>query len=154
MGFNTLPFVFVFLPLFLAAFYLVPPLAAACCAWGAWCSTSSACGSGPGAWLRCWVWRFWCICWACGCGPGEPGTAGAGLAALFGCLFFFKYAGLLGLGVTLPLAISFYSFQLAAYLIDVYRAGPGGKKAPAVFHRRAAVSQAAVRPADGPSVPA
>lgn len=32
--------------------------------------------------------------------------------------------------------------------------GPGGKKAPAVFHRRAAVSQAAVRPADGPSVPA
>lgn len=24
MGFNTLPFVFVFLPLFLAAFYLVP----------------------------------------------------------------------------------------------------------------------------------
>ncbi len=24
MGFNTLPFVFVFLPLFLAVFYLVP----------------------------------------------------------------------------------------------------------------------------------
>ena len=56
-----------------------------------------------------------------------------GLAALFGCLFFFKYAGLLGLGVTLPLAISFYSFQLAAYLIDVYRGRVPAERKPLLF---------------------
>ena len=56
-----------------------------------------------------------------------------GLAALFGCLFFFKYAGLLGLGVTLPLAISFYSFQLAAYLIDVYRGRVTAETKPLLF---------------------
>ena len=56
-----------------------------------------------------------------------------GLAALFGCLFFFKYAGLLGLGLTLPLAISFYSFQLAAYLIDVYRGRVTAETKPLLF---------------------
>ena len=88
----------------------------------------------PGAWLRCWVWRFWCICWGCGWRPRESrGLLVLGLAALFGCLFFFKYAGLLGLGVTLPLAISFYSFQLAAYLIDVYRGRVPAERKPCCF---------------------
>lgn len=36
----------------------------------------------------------------------------------FGILFFFKYSGLTG---KLPLGISFYTFQIAAYIIDVYR---------------------------------
>lgn len=36
----------------------------------------------------------------------------------FGCLFFFKYSGLTE---KLPLGISFYTFQIAAYMIDVYR---------------------------------
>lgn len=36
----------------------------------------------------------------------------------FGVLFFFKYSGL---SVRLPLGISFYTFQIAAYIIDVYR---------------------------------
>ncbi|MBO5069059.1 MAG: MBOAT family protein [Roseburia sp.] len=36
----------------------------------------------------------------------------------FGILFFFKYSGL---SATLPLGISFYTFQIAAYMIDVYR---------------------------------
>lgn len=35
----------------------------------------------------------------------------------FGFLFFFKYSGL---SVELPLGISFYTFQIAAYIIDVY----------------------------------
>lgn len=36
----------------------------------------------------------------------------------FGMLFFFKYSGLTD---KLPLGISFYTFQIAAYIIDVYR---------------------------------
>ena len=36
----------------------------------------------------------------------------------FGMLFFFKYSGLT---TKLPLGISFYTFQIAAYVIDVYR---------------------------------
>lgn len=36
----------------------------------------------------------------------------------FGVLFFFKYSGLTD---KLPLGISFYTFQIAAYIIDVYR---------------------------------
>ncbi|GHU69865.1 hypothetical protein AGMMS49992_01240 [Clostridia bacterium] len=50
----------------------------------------------------------------------------ASLMLNFGSLFWFKYAGfLLGfMGVprqTLPLGISFYTFQIQAYVIDVYR---------------------------------
>ncbi len=45
----------------------------------------------------------------------------AGLVLLFGILLLFKYLGLLGVGVALPLGISFYTFQMAAYLIDVTR---------------------------------
>ena len=36
----------------------------------------------------------------------------------FGMLFFFKYSGLT---TKLPLGISFYTFEIAAYVIDVYR---------------------------------
>ena len=36
----------------------------------------------------------------------------------FGLLFFFKYSGM---SEKLPLGISFYTFQIAAYIMDVYR---------------------------------
>lgn len=42
----------------------------------------------------------------------------AALTYDFGVLFFFKYSGL---SKELPLGISFYTFQIAAYIIDVYR---------------------------------
>lgn len=44
----------------------------------------------------------------------------------FGVLFFFKYSGLTE---KLPLGISFYTFQIAAYVIDVYRAKVPAEKA-------------------------
>ena len=135
MGFNTLPFVFVFLPLFLAAFYLVP---------ARWQAGLLCLGSLVFYVIGVWQ-RPWCLAPLLGLAvlvyllglrmrPRESrGLLVLGLAALFGCLFFFKYAGLLGLGVTLPLAISFYSFQLAAYLIDVYRGRVPAERKPLLF---------------------
>ena len=135
MGFNTLPFVFVFLPLFLAAFYLVP---------ARWRAGLLCLGSLVFYVIGVWQ-RPWCLAPLLGLAvlvyllglrmrPRESrGLLALGLAALFGCLFFFKYAGLLGLGVTLPLAISFYSFQLAAYLIDVYRGRVPAERKPLLF---------------------
>ena len=135
MGFNTLAFVFAFLPLFLAAFYLVP---------ARWRTALLCLGSLVFYVIGVWK-RPWCLAPLLGLaalvyflGRGmQPrksrGLLVLGLAALFGCLFFFKYAGLLGLGVTLPLAISFYSFQLAAYLIDVYRGRVTAETKPLLF---------------------
>ena len=135
MGFNTLAFVFAFLPLFLAAFYLVP---------ARWRAALLCLGSLVFYVIGVWK-RPWCLAPLLGLaalvyflGRGmQPrksrGLLALGLAALFGCLFFFKYAGLLGLGVTLPLAISFYSFQLAAYLIDVYRGRVTAETKPLLF---------------------
>lgn len=44
----------------------------------------------------------------------------------FGSLFFFKYSGMTE---KLPLGISFYTFQIAAYMIDVYRGSVPAEKA-------------------------
>ena len=135
MGFNTLAFVFAFLPLFLAAFYLVP---------ARWRTALLCLGSlvfyAIGVWKRPWclapLLGLAALVYFLGRGMQPRKSRGLlvlGLAALFGCLFFFKYAGLLGLGVTLPLAISFYSFQLAAYLIDVYRGRVTAETKPLLF---------------------
>lgn len=43
----------------------------------------------------------------------------------FGMLFFFKYSGCAD---RLPLGISFYTFQIAAYIIDVYRGSVPAEK--------------------------
>lgn len=55
------------------------------------------------------------------------------LAALgydFGMLFFYKYSGMTN---KLPLGISFYTFQSAAYIIDVYRGGIPAEKSLVKF---------------------
>lgn len=47
---------------------------------------------------------------------------GLGLGMIFASLLFVKYAGFfLQVNIVLPLGMSFYCFQLAAYLMDVYR---------------------------------
>lgn len=53
MGFNTLPFIFIFLPVFLAVYYLMPErLRNGVLALGSLVFTCSAHGSGRGVW-RC-----------------------------------------------------------------------------------------------------
>lgn len=66
-----------------------------------------------------------------------------GLICDFGALVFYKYAGfLLGIfgaesallsGLSLPLGISFFIFQAAGYLIDVYRKETQPEKSPVAF---------------------
>ena len=53
-----------------------------------------------------------------GRGTRQAVLLAAALLYDFGMLFFFKYSGLTD---KLPLGISFYTFQIAAYIIDVYR---------------------------------
>ena len=61
-----------------------------------------------------------------------------GVSASLGLLFWFKYAGfllgeVLGLSFTppaLPIGISFYTFQILTYTIDVYRGDVGVQKNP------------------------
>ncbi len=56
-------------------------------------------------------------------GPWQAVMLGIALTYNFGILFIYKYSGIVE---NLPLGISFYTFQIVAYIIDVYR-----KKIPA-----------------------
>lgn len=52
---------------------------------------------------------------------GEKVILVLGLCYNFGLLLFFKYAGFFVKNIVLPIGISFYTFQITSYLIDVYR---------------------------------
>ena len=52
---------------------------------------------------------------------GEKAVLILGLCYNFGVLLFFKYAGFFTQNIVFPLGISFYTFQISSYLIDVYR---------------------------------
>ena len=73
----------------------------------------------------------------------RKGLLALGLCFSFGALIFYKYTGfLLGAAgieaaftrdLTLPLGISFFTFQAAGYLIDVYRGASEPEKSPVSF---------------------
>ena len=52
---------------------------------------------------------------------GEKVILTLSLCYNFGLLLFFKYAGFFVENIILPIGISFYTFQITSYLIDVYR---------------------------------
>lgn len=54
-------------------------------------------------------------------GAGEKAILFTGLCYNFGLLLFFKYAGFFVENIVLPIGISFYTFQITSYLIDVYK---------------------------------
>ena len=53
--------------------------------------------------------------------PHKKAAVAASLILSFGLLFYFKYLGLFGYDIILPMGISFYTFQSVGYTIDVYR---------------------------------
>lgn len=118
MQFNSLSFLFVFFPLFLVVYY------------GAgqrWQNVTLLLGSGVyygllgGWWNLGLVLLFVAVTYFAARmmrTTARKWLFYAVLAILFGCLLFFKaVAG----GCFLPLGFSFVSFQLAAYLISVYK---------------------------------
>ena len=121
MGFNTLPFLFIFLPVFLAVYYLMPERLR-----NGVLTLGSLVFYLLGTWKRPWclalLLGLMALTWLSGrkLAGSKPLLVG-NLLVLGLCLFGFKYAGLLGSGIALPLGLSFYSFQMSAYVIDVYR---------------------------------
>ena len=137
MSFSTLPFLFYFLPVFLTAYYLSPAI------WrnlvlGAGSLLFYYLGAGTGGTLT--LLALIVINFSAARliedahGDERKAFTVLALACDFGSLFYFKYMGwfLENLGkltetdlsffhVALPLGVSFYVFQSAAYVIDVYR---------------------------------
>ncbi len=126
MIFSSLEFIFIFLPIFLGLYYITPrglrnwPLLAGNLLFYTY-----------GVWTAPWTIAlfFLLICLSYLEGrllaretKHRKLILAASLFLLFAALLSFKYSGLfLESKLILPLGMSFYSFQLAAYLIDVYR---------------------------------
>ena len=137
MVFSTMTFLTIALPLVLGVYYLLPRRLR-----NGWLLVFSLAfyGWGGPAYLALMLVSITCN-YLCGLSLGRAGSTGArrGLLALalavnLGALFAFKYLGfcaatvnrLLGLDwtvprLTLPIGISFYTFQALSYVIDVYR---------------------------------
>lgn len=124
MVFSSLEFLFVFLPVFLFIYYLVPqrfrnwPLLLGSIAFYAY-------GARSHPWILLLFFSLNLLAYVIGSlmetNPSQrKGLLIGALCVIFGSLLGFKYAGFFtGTIILLPLGISFYSFQLAAYLIDV-----------------------------------
>lgn len=125
MIFSSLDFLCIFLPIFLCIYYIVParyrnwPLLVGSLAF-------YACG----CYSRPWVILLFLLLNGLTYFFGlqlEQHTQNAkqilaiSLVIIFGSLLVFKYVGLLGsYSILLPLGISFYSFQMSGYLMDIY----------------------------------
>lgn len=146
MVFSTSIFLFLFLPLFLAGYYLVPSRGRS--AWilfGSWVFYGWWRLDFLGLLILTSLWNYWLGRQACASRHGdESGRRRArialalGIVLNLGSLAYFKYwnfavdsvnAVLAAAGsgqlqtwsVILPIGISFYIFQATSYLVDVYR---------------------------------
>ena len=130
MVFSSLEFLLIFLPIFLIVYYLIPVRFRNLCllifslgfyVYGTWGQPEQV------GLLLASV----CLNYAIGLGLEKHNSKillTAGLVFNFGILFLFKYSGFFLSFVSdsfsklaLPVGISFYTFQAAAYLIDIYR---------------------------------
>lgn len=120
MQFNSLEFIFVFFPLFLVAYYIFQNrFRSTVLLLGS--LTFYALASGGNYWWVALLVGITLLGYLAGLTLTKPGRGwllGLYLAALTGILVFFK---LYDSGRHLPAGMSFYLFQIAAYLIDVYR---------------------------------
>ena len=130
MQVTSISFLFLFLPCFLACYYFTPRKARkAVLVLGSLLFYYLACSNlkagtffdGSGIWQLALLMVLTLLTYTFGLTLGQPGRGKllAGyLVVLAGILVFFKcYAG----GKYLPGGMSFYLFQMTAYLIDVYR---------------------------------
>ena len=120
MQFNSIQFIFGFLPLFLAVYYIFPPKArnvVLILGSLAFYTFSSSGNYRPAVLLvLCTVLTF--LAGLTLSRPSRGWLLAVYLLLMAALLTFFKvYAG----GKHLPAGMSFYLFQMAAYLIDVYR---------------------------------
>ena len=133
--FNSYSFIFVFLPVLTAGFYLIPAVigvlrGSAIRSARKWFLIAISL-----AFYACFGWRDFLIFAAgilinglLGClisrRAGAKAITAVGVILNIGLLAFFKYAGYLSFSsgsIAMPLAVSFYTFQQISFLIDVYR---------------------------------
>ena len=125
MSFNSLPFLFIFFPIFLVTYYLVPrAFQNAVLVIGSLIFYYVGVASYP--WMVLLLAGEIVFTWLIGIAlSGEKQRTwllAISEIVLFACLFLFKYDTLLiHRDLAFPLAISFYTFQMAAYLFDVHR---------------------------------
>ena len=131
MVFSNPAFVYIFLPVFLVAYYLVP---------GRWKNEMLFLGSmvfyTVGSWKHPMHILVFFLCLVVNWAVARVMELSrfpklwliVGLIYDFGFLIYFKYAGFLvkeiagtALSIILPIGISFYTFQAVSYIADVYR---------------------------------
>ena len=120
MQFNSIEFIFGFLPIFLFIYYIIrPELRSTVMVLGSLCYYALA--SGGNYWWVAILAVMTVFAYFAGISMAKRRTGGklaVDIVLMAALLIFFKlYKG----GQYLPSGMSFYLFQIAAYLIDIYR---------------------------------